>query len=317
MQNKTLEFVVDNCCEGCRLDVFLNRMIKWRSRSNLQQLIRNGEITVDGKKRRASYFLKEGMSVVTSIPDPSKALPETGKNYQIDVLYEDEFVMVINKPPFLACTPTTRHFDNNLVGLLRSRCRTDDALLLQPVHRLDRETSGVLIIAKTKHARKIFGILFETRSIVKEYTAIVQGTPGMQRGIVDVPIGRALHSEVKIKQETGFGKHAVTEYRVMKYYAEKDVSLLYIRPETGRPHQIRVHLAHLGCPIVGDKIYGPDERIFIESLCCENGTVSAQKLPFKRHALHAMRIEFLHPVSGSKCRIKAPMADDMAGFLRR
>ncbi|MDP8217487.1 MAG: RluA family pseudouridine synthase [Candidatus Theseobacter exili] len=299
---------------GLRLDVLLRRRISWRSRNNLQKMIESGGIYVNKKDRKPSFKVRKGMVVSTLIKDPSTFIYENDYKIMPDVLYEDDNVLAINKPPFLACTPTSRHFKDNLVSLLRSKYKSNPDPL-QPVHRLDRETSGVVLVAKTIYLRKLLGALFENRNVIKKYLAIVSGVPEHNSGIIDVPIGNSVKSNVMIKKETGSGRNAITEYRVIKIIKKKNLSLISVKPLTGRAHQIRVHMAYLGCPILGDKIYGANEEIFLESLNGEVSKMHMNKLAMNRHALHARSIEFKHPVNGEVIFIKAPVPVDFRNML--
>ena len=314
--NNNLQLDVSDKESGLRLDIFLHRRISWRSRNDLQKMIERGGIYINKKNRKPSFKVRKGMVVSTLIKDPSKFIYEDDCKIMPDVLYEDDNIIAVNKPPFLACMPTSRHFKNNLVSLLRSKYKSNPDPL-QPVHRLDRETSGVVLVAKTICSRKLFGTLFEKRKVIKKYLAIVSGVPVYNSGIIDVPIGDSVKSNVIIKKEAGTGRNAITEYKVVKIIKKMDLSLISLKPLTGRAHQIRVHMAYLGCPILGDKIYGPDDEIFLESLKGEVSKMHMDKLVMNRHALHARSIEFKHPVNGDLVLIKAPVPGDFKNLLAK
>lgn len=314
-EEEYLEFRISGEEEGMRLDRFLKEKIPWRSRANLQKLIHSGEIRVNQHSRKSSSELKEGDVVCTSIRNPAAVISEVDPKQHLDILYEDETAIAVNKPAGMATIPTSRHVRNNLVGFLRVRYSREEEPF-QPVHRLDRETSGVVLCAKTGEARRAFSLLFEKRRVTKIYQALVHGVIEGPEGRVDVPIGKAEGSRVRIRQAAGRGKPAGTEYLVLRRFEPARISLLQIRLLTGRAHQIRAHMAHIGHPVVGDKIYGSDEGLFLDHLDGKLDDAVLRTLQMPRHALHASTLVFVHPFHGRETRIEAPLAEDMAEMIR-
>jgi len=262
----------------------------------------------DGTRRRASERVRAGETVVLVRP----AFEEPDVPLHFDVLYEDEAVLAIDKPAGLPVHPSASYHKNTLTYLLRQRFG-DDAP--QIAHRLDRETSGLLLCGRTRSAERDLKMGFESRRVRKRYLAIVRGTMPEDEGSIDLAMDRAeegLHILMEVSAE-GEGYPAVTRYRVLG--RRDDATLVSLSPESGRQHQLRVHLSAIGFPIIGDKLYGPEGiEPFLEYI--ETGMTDAlrHRLGHERHALHAHELEFTHPSSGEPMVLQAPLAQDLVGL---
>lgn len=284
---------------GSRLDTFLAQVGPDLSRSRARQLIDAGDATVNGARRKPAHVLKAGDRVTLV----SRAAPTAGvapaPDVPVAVLSADDALIVVNKQAGLVVHPGAGHAANTLVNGLVSRfpdLRTafaDDDERPGIVHRLDRETSGVMIVARTPAAAAELIAQFRARSVRKVYLALVAGRPDPREAVIDAPIGRDRADRQRMAAVKG-GKPATTRYKVIA--GARDCSLLEIRPVTGRTHQIRVHLALVGHPIVGDAVYGGRRR---------KGT---------RLALHAWRLVLRHPSTGREVTFEAPIPED---FMRR
>lgn len=289
---------------GCRLDVWLDRRLPGLSRSRIQSLIQAGRITVDGKPVRAHRRVTTGMTVRIRVPPPSPARPEP-EDIPLDVLFEDGAILVVNKPAGLVVHPAAGHASGTLVNALLHRC-ADLAGIggeRRPgiVHRLDRDTSGALVVAKNDRAMAGLTAAFKAGAVRKEYLALVYGIPEPASGRIETRIGRSPHDRKKMSARPagGAGRRAVTHYEVLEAFA--GAALVRVRIETGRTHQIRVHMAHVGHPVLGDRQYGGRRRAAVPGV--------------ERQMLHAQLLAFRHPVSGRPMQFEAPLPDDLAGVL--
>jgi 23S rRNA pseudouridine1911/1915/1917 synthase len=306
-----LTFPVAREHAGQRLDRFIQRQIPRLSRTKANLIVRACAYERDGRKRRPSERVRYG-EVVLLVRPPLRE-PETPQTF--GVLYEDPDVFVVDKPPGLPMHPTATYHKNTLTYLLRERYGPNPPHIC---HRLDRETSGVVVCAKHRDAERTLKQAFENRQVEKRYVAIVRGALPADEGLIDRPLGRAtegLHILMETKPE-GSALPAVTRYRVLE--RRDDLTLVSLSPETGRQHQLRVHLAHIGHPIVGDKLYGPEGvSVFMEYID-EGMTPSLRlRLGHERHALHAQDLEVAHPRTGAQLTLRAPLPDDMAALWRR
>jgi 23S rRNA pseudouridine1911/1915/1917 synthase len=300
-----LTFPVAREHAGQRLDRFIQRQIPRLSRTRANAIVRACAYEADGRKRRPSERVRYG-EVVLLVRPPLKE-PETPQSFE--VIYEDDDVFVVDKPAGLPMHPTATYHKNTLTYLLRQRFGPDAPHIC---HRLDRETSGIVVCAKHRDAERTLKQAFENRNVEKRYVAIVRGALPEDQGLIDRPMGRAtegLHILMEIKP-AGDGLPAVTHYEVTA--RRPDATLVALTPETGRQHQLRVHLAHLGYPIVGDKLYGPEGvKAFMEYI--DEGMTPAlrRRLGHERHALHAQDLVTTHPRTGESLELHAPMPEDM------
>lgn len=286
---------------GVRLDLFLTRQGVLGSRSQVARLIAADRVLVRGRSGKAGVLLRTG-DEVTAEPQPSASLPAEAEPIALDVLYEDDVLLAINKPPGMVVHPAPGHQRGTLVSALLHRWANPgeglDPGRLGIVHRLDKDTSGVLLVARTPRSLAELARQFRIRAVRKEYLALVVGAPRESRGIVEAPIGRhpTLRKKMAVRPQ---GRAATTRYEVLERFS--GLTLMRAFPETGRTHQIRVHLAALGTPIACDPLYGRSR--------------TAIAMPLSRQALHARAIEFTHPETDVRMRIEAPLALDFARAL--
>jgi 23S rRNA pseudouridine1911/1915/1917 synthase len=292
---------------GQRLDAALATLLPDYSRSRLKTWIESGEILVDGNKRRPrdKVFGGEAIAVAATLPDEGTAQPQ---QIPLTIVHEDKHVLVLDKPAGLVVHPGAGNPDSTLQNALLAH---DPALAKLPragiVHRLDKDTSGLLIVARTLPARTALVRMLEEREIHREYEAVCRGvmTGG---GTVDAPIDRHPTDRVRMAIREG-GREAVTHYRVIRRFRAH--THVRVQLETGRTHQIRVHLAHIGYPLVGDKVYGG--RLALPKGGGEELRQALREFP--RQALHAARLQLAHPVTGKPLEVVAPLAADMVGLL--
>lgn len=284
---------------GERLDAFLSRRYPERSRSRWQELIKAGHIRVGGSTRKSNYSLRAHDEITGQIPPPED-IRLTPEEIPLRVIYEDADLIVINKPPGRVVHPAPGHASGTLVNALLHHCADLAGIGGEKrpgiVHRLDRDTSGVLVIAKNEAAMHHLARQFKDRTTKKEYIALVWGMPSPARGTIDNAIGRDPVHRKKMSVRSERGRAAITHYRVMKSCGP--VSVIQVRIETGRTHQIRVHLAHIKHPVVGDEVYGrkrpPDLPI-----------------PVPRQMLHAWKLTITHPRTHEAMSFEAPWPEDM------
>ncbi|MCC6673460.1 MAG: RluA family pseudouridine synthase [Planctomycetes bacterium] len=318
-----LRLRIDARQSGARLDQALCFFLHWRSRTSVQKLIADGFVTVLGKPARAGIRVAAGDEVRVRIPP--RATPDPvgpPEDLPIPILYEDRWMVALDKPAGLAVHPAGRRVHGTLIHFLHQRYRRpgDPAHDVVPrlLHRIDRETSGVVAASLDEDHHARVGHLFEARAVRKTYLAVVHGCPDPAEGLVDFGIGPAADSPIRLKLEArrdGSGLPALTRYRVLR--RSDPFALVELEPRTGRTHQLRVHMAAIGCPLVGDKIYGVDERFFLEHLAGELSAESRTRLVLERQALHAHRLRFLHPGLGRELELEAPLPADMAALIDR
>jgi 23S rRNA pseudouridine1911/1915/1917 synthase len=301
-----LDISVPRECAGWRLDHFLKRRIGRLSRTRIQEIIPEQISFSDGRRARASAAVRAGEVIRLRRPAPVE--PAVPRHF--DVLYEDASVLVIDKPAGLPMHTTAKFWRNTLTALLRERYPAER---MDVAHRIDKETSGVLLIARGQHAASFLTQAFARRAVHKTYLALVKGAPPDQ-GVIDLPL-RLLDSPTHIMMgPAADGLAAITRYRVVRRFEAH--ALCEASPETGRQHQIRVHLAALGHPIVGDKLYGAGEALFMRA--CEEGITPEllecfDNLP--RHALHAHRLTFPHPTTGGDVTVESPLPPDLMAYM--
>ncbi|HEX5051482.1 MAG TPA: RluA family pseudouridine synthase [Planctomycetota bacterium] len=315
-----LRILVDARLHGQRLDLALTAVLTWRSRASIHRLIERKHVRVDGRAASPSRRVRNGETIVVDIPPNPVANPDPGANVEFPVLYEDQWMIAIDKPPGMAVHPSGRRLDGTLIHALHRRYRNanDPSHDVVPrlLHRIDVETSGVVAVGLDEQFHHLVARQFEDRLVAKSYLAIVRGKPPERYGTVDLPIVPDKSSAVRLKLTTGApgtGLPALTHYRFVR--GNRDYSLLEIRPKTGRTHQIRVHMAAIGCPLVGDKLYGGDEQLFLHQIA---GTLAAEHraaLVLDRHALHSHSLTFHHPMLGRDTTLVAPLPTDMADLV--
>lgn len=287
-----------------RLDQYLASELPELSRSQLKKLIQQNKVLVSQQPAKPGASLRPGDLVTVYLPalEPTATPPET---IPLDIIFEDEDLIVVNKPAGMVVHPAQGHTTGTLVNALLARypdlaalIPAEEATAARPglVHRLDRDTSGLMIVARHSAALSRLQQQFKSRSVEKIYLALVFGQPEAPEGIIDVPLGRDPRHRQKIAPRLD-GKPARTHYRVIERF--DDYSLLEVKLETGRTHQIRVHLAWLKCPVVGDTAYGRKKN----------------RLGLDRQFLHAWRLRFHHPRTHNLVQFEAPLADDLQAIL--
>jgi 23S rRNA pseudouridine1911/1915/1917 synthase len=292
-----------------RLDQFLVSRIPGESRSQIQNWIRNGQLRVNGQKVKTGYLtrLDDRISLISPEPTGDQPFPE---NIPIEVLYEDSDLAVINKPAGLVCHAGAGVRSGTLVNALLHRMGpldTGDPSRPGIVHRLDKLTSGVMIVAKNVSAHRRLAQQFKSREVRKEYLALVHGSPSPPSGTIDMPIGRDPKNRKRMSTRAHIRRTAITHYTVREKLGP--VSLLDIWIETGRTHQIRVHLAQKGHPIIGDILYGANRNLNLPPYLIP--AVEELQRPF----LHSHHLEFCHPRSGELMVYTAPLPAELSQFL--
>ncbi|OGO40338.1 MAG: pseudouridine synthase [Chloroflexi bacterium RBG_16_57_8] len=295
---KTITVTAD--AAGLRLDKFIADRCPEVSRTQFQRIIAGGHVTVNGRSARASLKLEAGDEVVVELPPPTPTtlFPEA---IPVDIVYEDDDLLVVDKPAGLTVHPAPGHPDHTLANAILSllpQLDTGDWQRPGIVHRLDKDTSGLIIVAKNAQAHENLTDQFKQRAVDKVYVTLVQGHPTPQEGSIEAPIGRdRSHRERMAITDEEHGREARTNYRVIRHVGQ--YSLLEVKPETGRTHQIRVHLAAVGHPVVGDRVYGV-------------------KVPFlDRQFLHAARIGFRLPSTGQHVEFQSDLPADLERALER
>ncbi len=311
---ESIELVVGEDEAGCRLDAFLARHCSTHSRVQLRRAISAGGVLVDGQRTKPAYRLNAGQQVVLVVPDLPRTVPAP-EPIALDVLYEDDHLVAINKPPRMVVHPSKGHGGGTLANALAHHfsrlssvggdCRPGI------VHRLDRDTSGVIVVAKTDAAHMALASQWEARTIEKEYMAIVAGVPDRDRDRIDQPIGmHPYHREkMAIRSDHNSSREASTFYEVVQRF--RGFAHVRVLPKTGRTHQIRVHLAHVHFPVLCDRLYGGRASVTIgEIRQLEDPTVLLD-----RQALHARRLRLKHPDNGAELEIEAPVPADLQRVL--
>ncbi len=297
-----MEFIVSEGDKGLRLDQFLSRELAQQfSRSQVKKLIEAGEVQVGKESVTAAHYkVKPGEKVRVEWED-RKADETRAEAIPIDIVYEDQDVLVVNKAPGMVVHPAHGNPFHTLVNALLYHVRNLSGAggPIRPgiVHRLDKDTSGLLVVAKNDAAHFSLARQFKDHTIDRTYEAIVRGVVQHEEGEIDEPVGRAFLNRKKVVVRPSGGKPALTYYQVKKRFA--NATWLAVKPRTGRTHQIRVHLAHVGHPVLGDAFYG------------------VKMLGIDRQALHASKLGFVHPRTKEKLTFESPLPEDMKALIRR
>jgi 23S rRNA pseudouridine1911/1915/1917 synthase len=298
---------------GKRIDVFLTNALKDYTRARFQKLIRDGHVKVGGRKVKTSYPVKDGDKVFVEIPPP-QVHDVAAEKIPLHILYEDSDIIVVNKPANMVVHPAAGNWGGTLVNALLAHCGSMSVVGGEEkpgiVHRLDKGTSGVIVAAKNDASHLELSRQFKDREVMKIYRALVYGSFNKDSGAIDKSIGRSLRDRKKFSAKTKKGRAALTEWKAVKNF-DKELTLLEIRLRTGRTHQIRVHFAEEGHPLVGDAVYGGTGRV--RQIC----SVDRRRIisSFKRPALHALRLGFKHPRSGEWMEFEAPLPEDFKDLL--
>lgn len=297
----SLEFVVENST-GLRIDRVISDYTPQLTRSHIQKIIEGGGVTADGRIVDKSYKPKPGTTICMTVPEPKKMSSEP-QAIELDIRYEDDDLLVVNKPRGMVVHPAAGNFDNTLVNALLYHCGDNLSGIngvIRPgiVHRIDKDTSGLLIVAKNDFAHTALAEQIKEHSFTREYRAVVHGHLKSSEGIVDAPIGRSDKDRKKMCVTDKNSRNAVTHYTVLEEYDK--FSYIKLRLETGRTHQIRVHLAYLGHPVAGDEVYGPKNGADLGGQC-----------------LHAGLIGFNHPRDGRYIEITSELPEYFIRFLNK
>lgn len=330
MENTEIEFTEESGLLTCvtaaedngeRLDKVLAVRFPDLSRSRLKALVLEGEVSVNDEIcRDPSRKMKEGVVLSLAVPPPVESTPEP-ENIPLEIVYEDEALLVINKQAGLVVHPGAGNWSGTLVNALLYHC--GDTLsgiggVRRPgiVHRLDKDTTGLMVVAKSDLAHQALSAQLADRTLGRHYKALVWGRPQLSKGSVDQPIGRHPAARLKMAVNRKNGREAVTHYTVDDHYGEA-ASLLDCRLESGRTHQVRVHMAYIKHPLLGDPLYGLQDNA-ATSLLKRSGygeEVVEDILAFPRQALHAWKLHFLHPLQDEEMTFEAPLPDDMLRLI--
>jgi 23S rRNA pseudouridine1911/1915/1917 synthase len=296
---KTLELTADR--GGERLDTFIARRCRELSRSHARRLIDEGLVSVDGRQPKPSERVTAGESVTVTIPPP-ETMDLAPEAIPLTIIYQDGDIIVLDKPAGLTVHPAPGHPSGTLVNALLAACPDLRGIAgtLRPgiVHRLDKDTSGLMVVAKNDRAQQALQRQLKERDVHKTYLALVQGVPEPREGMIEAPIGRHPKNRKKMAVVAG-GREATTRYRVRDEIGGRKYSLLEVEPVTGRTHQIRVHMAAIGHPVVGDSVYGRRSDVI------------------SRQALHAWRLAFAMPLGGRAVEFESPPPADMRAAAER
>jgi len=299
MEKETIIFEITDGEAGQRLDKFLvERLPKTFSRAYLQKLVRNSDVLVNGVPAKSHHKLRSGEKVEVGIPRmiPTAVVPE---DLPLDIAYEDDSLLVVNKSGDMVVHPAPGNWSGTLVNALTGYCKKLSGISgpVKPgiVHRIDKGTSGLLVVAKTDEAHRLLASQFKKKTSRRVYVALVRGIVQLDNGIIDLPIGRHVRDKLRMAVDFNSDKEAVTKYHVLERF--KDSTLLELVLETGRTHQIRVHMSHIGHPLLGDDKYGTRGE-------------------YPRPMLHAMLLGFTHPVTKKYREFKSPIPADMKRLIK-
>lgn len=297
-----LMFEIEEQQIGKRLDAFLSENIEGQSRSYIQKLIEQDAVLVKGKPSKSNYKLRIGDNIEVCIPDPVP-LDVVAEDIELNIVYEDEDIIVLNKPQGMVVHPAHGNYTGTIVNALLSHCDNLSGIngVMRPgiVHRIDKDTSGIIIIAKNNEAHVSLSEQLKEHSITRRYTALVEGVVKPDEGTIETMIGRNPRNRKEMAIVSRNGKRAVTHYTVLERF--ENYTLIEARLETGRTHQIRVHMAHIGHPIVGDPVYG----------------FKKQKFHTEGQLLHARVLGFIHPRLGEYREFEAPLPDYFVSILSK
>jgi 23S rRNA pseudouridine1911/1915/1917 synthase len=299
---------------GRRLDVFVTSQLRRTSRTRARAIVEAGAYDPSGRRLRPNDRVREGDRVLLW----REPFEEPGEMPPLGLIYEDDHLLVIDKPPLVAVHPTARYHHHTVIKRLRAE-RPDEFLAL--VHRIDRETSGILLVARSLDAERAFKRLLEDRTlrgltvgvVEKTYLAITHGVP--EETTVSLPLELDPNNPLRVKMRVAAPGQGLAATTGLEVVAERSgYALVRCALHTGRQHQIRIHLAALGCPVVGDKLYGPDERLLARSADGELTDEDHALLELPRHALHAHRYALTHPMTGAALDLVSPLPPDLRGF---
>lgn len=301
--NNVFEFIVEEDLKGTRLDVVLSLVVEEASRSHLQKLIDIGRVEVNGQPNTLKkYKVKTGDTVKVTIPEPVH-LNVTPEDIPLNIVYEDDDVLVVNKPKGMVVHPAAGNYTGTLVNAILYHCKSLSSIngVIRPgiVHRIDKDTSGLLMVAKNDAAHRSLADQLSAHSITRAYRAIVFHNFQEETGTVNAPIGRDPKNRLKMAVTQMNSKEAVTHYKVLQRFG--NFTYVECRLETGRTHQIRVHMAYINHPLLGDVIYGPKKKV----------------MGVETQMLHAKVLGFRHPKTGEYMEFNSPLPEEFTAVLKK
>ena len=314
-QIKEVTFDIKKVFDDKRIDRYLASRLPDYSRTFLQKLVKEGAVLVNGRTVKSSYDIQKGDLISVRVPvfEESKVVPE---DIPINIVYEDDYLMLINKPYDMVVHPAGGHPSGTLVNALAFHCQNlsqvNGPLKAGIVHRLDRDTSGIMLTIKSDAVHSHIAMQFEKRSVRKEYLAVVEGELMLDSDEISLPIARHKIDSQKMAVRHDIGKEAVSIYEVVERF--RGYTLVKIMPKTGRTHQIRVHMRAIGHPVVADFMYSSQESCYLSDLLQKEREPG--ELPIiERQALHAHRIEFFHPIQNKKMEFEVDMPEDISALV--
>lgn len=303
-ENKLFEYVVSDEYEGLRIDKLLSELSPSFSRTYIKKLIDDKKVFCNGKNVKASFCISENDYIKMEIP-PAEIPEILPQDIPLDIIYEDEDVLVVNKPKDMVVHPAAGHYKDTLVNAVMYHCHDNLSGIngvMRPgiVHRIDKDTTGSVIICKNDNAHQKIAEQLKEHSINRVYHAICYGVIKENEGTIETLIGRSTNDRKKMAVVTSGGKEAVTHFRVLKRFEEDNMTYIECRLETGRTHQIRVHMAHIGHPLLGDEVYAGNRK---------------SRFKLKGQCLHAKTLGFIHPTTKEYIETDAPLPEYFSHLL--
>ncbi len=315
-QTKEVTFDIKKAFDDKRIDRYLASRLPDYSRTFIQKIIKEGAVLVNGRTVKSSYDIQKGDFISVQVPvlEESRIVPE---DIPLNIVYEDNYLMLINKPYDMVVHPAGGHPSGTLVNALAFHCQNlsqvNGPLKAGIVHRLDRDTSGIMLVIKSDAVHAHIAMQFEKRYVKKEYIAVVEGEVRFDSDEIHLPIGRHKSDRQKMAVRRDNGKDATSVYEVLERF--RGYTLVKVMPKTGRTHQIRVHMRSIGHPVVADFMYSNQESCYLSDLLQKEREL--EEVPIiERQALHAHRIEFFHPIQNKKMEFQVDIPEDIALLVK-